>query len=60
MVIKKYGSIRTYENNNIALSPASKLLLWTFENPEKAIEIGAKIAVVGGLIWFLGALFNNK
>ena len=55
MAIKKYGF-----GKDIALSPSSKLLLWTIENPEKAIEIGTAIAIAGGLICFLGALFSSK
>lgn len=59
MAMRKYGSMRGYENPEIAMSPIAKLLLWTYENPEKAIEIGVKVAIVGGLIWFLGALFKE-
>jgi hypothetical protein len=41
------------------LSPEVKLLVWAYQNPEKALEIGAKVAAVGILVWFLGALFQK-
>jgi hypothetical protein len=59
MSIRSYGSVLRYDNAEVALSPAVKLLVWAYENPEKALEIGAKIAAVGVLIWFLGALFKK-
>jgi hypothetical protein len=59
MSVRKYDSIQRYDNAVVALSPTAKLLTWAYENPEKALEIGAKIALVGGLIWFLGALFKK-
>lgn len=59
MVMGKYGSIQRYANTEITLSPIARLLVWAYENPEKALEIGVKIAVVAGLIWFLGALFEK-
>lgn len=52
MTIQKYRS-------HVELSPMAKLFLWAYENPEKALEIGAKLVVVGGLIWFLGTLFTK-
>ena len=59
MAIRKCVSIRRYNNTEIALPPIVKLLVWAYENPEKALEIGVNIAVVGGLIWFLGAIFKK-
>ena len=59
MSIRSYGSIQRYENAEVALSPTVRLLVWAYENPEKALEIGAKIAAVGVLIWFLGTLFKK-
>ena len=51
--------MRRYNNSDVALSPIANLLIWAYENPAKALEIGAKIAIVGGLIWLLGALFEK-
>ena len=48
-----------YNVSEIQASPITNLLFWAYDNPEKALEIGVKIAVVGGLIWFLGALFKR-
>jgi len=59
MAIRTYGSIRKYDNVEDASSPEVKLLVWAYQNPEKALEIGAKVAAVGILIWFLGALFQK-
>jgi SpoU rRNA methylase family enzyme len=59
MAIRSYGSIRKYDDAEVALSPEVKLLVWAYQNPEKALEIGAKIAAVGILVWFLGALFQK-
>jgi hypothetical protein len=59
MSFRKNGSIQRYENAQITPSTAVNLLVWAYENPEKALEIGAKIAAVGMLVWFLGALFKK-
>lgn len=59
MAIRSYGPIRKYENTEVALSPEVKLLVWAYKNPEKALEIGAKVAAAGILVWFLGALFQK-
>jgi len=59
MTVRRYGSMRRYNNSDVALSPIANLLIWAYENPAKALEIGAKIAIVGGLIWLLGALFEK-
>ena len=48
-----------YNVSGVQASPIARLLFWAYENPEKALEIGAEIVVVGGLIWFLGALFKR-
>lgn len=59
MAIRTYSSIRKYDNVEIASSPEVKLLVWAYQNPQEALEIGAKLAAVGILIWFLGALFKK-
>jgi len=57
--IRSYDSIRKYDNAEVALSPEVKLLVWAYQKPMKALEIGAKVAAVGILIWFLGVLFKK-
>jgi len=59
MAIRRYDSTQKYGDSELALSPLARLLIWAYQNPEKALEVGAKLAVVGGLIWFLGTLFEK-
>ena len=59
MAIRSYGLTRKFDDAEVALSPEIKLLVWAYRNPEKALEIGAKVAAVGIVVWFLGALFQK-
>jgi hypothetical protein len=59
MTVRRYEPIQRYNDSGVQLSPIAKLLIWAYENPEKALEIGAKIALFGGLMWFLGTLFKT-
>ena len=59
MSFRNYDPIQKYGNRQIKPSAALNLLVWAYQNPEKALEIGAKIAAVGIVVWFLGALFKK-
>ena len=63
MAIKVYEPRPRYyiqpARQGLNLSPIVKLFLWAIENPEEAIDMGVKGAMICGVIWFLGTLFKK-